>query len=249
MQAIIPHFGSETRTTAVDALRVLCLTVILLMSGAGVNDARAVSSGPPDAHTGAPAFGGGAESDCTACHSSFAVNSGLGLLSITSPTTYEVGMTYEIRVLLSHTGRTRWGFELTALDDSLIGAGELLPGPDGFSQVSLMGTREYVKQTTLGTADGQPDQQEWIFSWTAPQTNIGPVTFYAAGVAANSTGGSSGDDVYTAVVEVPEPPMLSLQLAGCCVVAGIAAVRRRRVNRRADRSRNAPGRISSRLAR
>ncbi len=171
------------------------------------------------------------------------------MLSITSATTYELGKTYELRVLLSHTGRTRWGFELTAVDDSLIGAGELLAGSDGFSEVSLTGTREYVKQTALGTADGQPDQQEWIFSWTAPQTNIGPITFYAAGVAANNTGGSSGDNVYTAVVEVPEPPMFSLQLAGCRALAGIAAVRRRRIDRSSDRSRNAPGLIPSLLVR
>jgi hypothetical protein len=149
-------------------------------------------------------------------------------LSISAPAIYEPGINYEIRVLLSQAGRVRWGFELTAVDDSLIGTGQLLAGPGGFTQVSLTGTREYVKQTSTGSADGQPDQQEWIFSWTAPQTDVGDITLYAAGVAANSTGGSSGDDVYTAAITVPEPSSYSLQLAGCCTVAALAVVRRRR---------------------
>jgi hypothetical protein len=107
----------------------------------------------------------------------------------------------------------------------LIGTGELLAGSDGFSQVSLTGTREYVKQTASRTADGQADQQESTFGWKAPPSDIGPIKLHAAGVAANSTGGTSGDDVYTAVVTVPELPMLPLQLAGCYAIAALAAVR------------------------
>jgi hypothetical protein len=194
----------------------------------GGDAALAASGGPLDAHTGALAFGGGTEPDCTACHSSFLVDSGPGIFSISAPATYAPGITYEIRVLLSHSGRTRWGFELTAVDDSLIGAGQFMAGLDGFSQVSLTGTREYVKQTSAGNADGQLDQQEWIFSWTAPQTDVGPITLYAAGVAANSTGGTSGDDVYTTAIAVPEPSSFSLQLAGSCALGGIAAARRKR---------------------
>jgi hypothetical protein len=157
------------------------------------------------------------------------VDSGPGRLSISAPATYEPDTIYEIRVLVSHTGRIRWGFELTAIDDSLIGAGELLAGSDGFSQVSLTGTREYVKQTASGTANGQADQQEWTFGWKAPPSDIGPIKLHAAGVAANSMGGASGDDVYTAVVTVPEPAMRLLQFAACCAIATIAAVRRQTI--------------------
>jgi hypothetical protein len=136
-------------------------------------------------------------------------------------------MTYEIRVLLSQLGRTGWGFQLTAIDDSLIGVGALAAGADGFTSVSLTGTREDIRQTSAGSADGQLDGQEWIFSWTAPQTDLGPVTFYAAGVAANSTGGSSGDDVYTAFVEVPEPDVSSILITAALTTGGIAMLRRR----------------------
>jgi hypothetical protein len=217
--------NTETKSAAAYGLRIASLAACFLMlSGGGV--AFAASGGPLDAYTGAPAEAGGMEPDCTSCHSSFAVDSGPGLLSISAPQSYEPGSSYEIRVQLTHAGRMRWGFELTALDESLVGAGEFLAGSDGSSQVSLTGTREYVKQTSAGSADGQLDQQEWVFSWIAPQTDIGPVTLWAAGVAGNSTGGSSGDDVYTAAIEVPEPSIASLQFAGCLALAGITFVRR-----------------------
>jgi hypothetical protein len=223
---------------AAGALGASSLSIILLLSILG-DDALATSTGPPDAHTGAPLAGGGSELECTECHNSFPVDSGPGVFSIEAPVAYKPGLTYEIRVLLSQTGRVRWGFELTAIDDSLIGAGEFLAGSDGFSQVSQAGTREYVKQTSAGTADGQPDGQEWVFSWTAPATEIGPITLHAAGVAANSTGGSSGDDVYTTFVAVPEPSIVSLQLAACFTFASMAAVRRTRELRKWDHSRAA----------
>jgi hypothetical protein len=155
------------------------------------------------------------------------VNSGPGLLSIDAPVVYEPGITYEIGVVLTHLGRTRWGFELTAIDESFMSAGQLLAGPDGFSQVSSSGSREYAKQTSAGTADGQIDLQAWTFSWTAPPSDIGPVTLYAAGVAGNSTGGSSGDDVYTAAIVVPEPSLFSLQLTALLALALVVGLRPR----------------------
>jgi len=234
------HLMHVIGSRAASALGTSSLALILLLSIGG-DDALATSTGPPDAHTGAPLAGGGTELDCTKCHDDFDVDSGPGLFSIEAPVAYEPGLTYEIRVLLSQTGQVRWGFELTAIDDSLIGAGQFLAGSDGFSQVSQAGTREYVKQTSAGTADGQPDEQEWAFTWTAPATDIGPITLHAAGVAANSTGGTSGDDVYTTSVAVPEPSIVSLQLAACFTFAGIAVVRRTRELRKSDHSRAAQG--------
>lgn len=192
------------------------------------NEAMAASGGPLDASTGAPALGGGTEADCTACHSSFPLNSGPGSLSISAPETYEPGVTYAINVLLIQSGRIRWGFEITPVDEELIGVGALLPNPDGETQVSLSGTREYLKQTSSGSADGQLDQKQWTFSWTAPPTDVGSITFHAAGVAANSTGGSNGDDVYTTSVSVPEPSTSVLQTVGLLAVVVIANTRRRR---------------------
>ena len=195
------------------------------------SETMAASGGPLDGYTDAPVAGGDSEPECTACHSSFPLDSGPGSLSISAPEEYEPGVTYEINVLLSQTGRVRWGFEITAIDEGLVGAGALLPNLDGETQVSLSGTREYLKQTSSGSADGQLDQKQWTFDWTAPPTDLGPITFYAAGVAANSTGGSSGDDVYTASVTVPEPSVLTLQMVGFLAVVSVAEIHRVRSNR------------------
>jgi CHRD domain/Glucose / Sorbosone dehydrogenase/Calx-beta domain len=39
-----------------------------------------------------------------------------------------------------------------------------------------------------------------VFNWTAPPTDVGPVTFYAAGNQANNDGNTSGDNVYRTFV-------------------------------------------------
>lgn len=217
--------------------RVGIFTVIAILSASICgNRALAASAGPLDGYTGAPSEASGTEPNCTSCHSEFVINSGPGLLSIDAPETYQPGITYEITVLVTHIGRRQWGFELTAIDEALFGAGELVPGLDGFTQVSTTGSRDYAKQTSLGTADGQLDQQAWTLSWIAPQTDIGPVTFHAAGVAGNSTGGSSGDDVYTAAVGVPEPSFLSLQLVGWIYLIGLKSLSTQRSIGSAERA-------------
>src|SRR6185369_13678069 len=40
----------------------------------------------------------------------------------------------------------------------------------------------------------------WTFDWTAPSTDVGPVTFYAAGNQANNDGNTSGDFIYKTFV-------------------------------------------------
>jgi hypothetical protein len=223
------ELDAAPRRTEMAGLRPAVGTFLVLLGSLMLaNEAMAASGGPLDAFTGAPEIGGGTEAVCTDCHSSFPLNSGPGSLSISAPETYEPGVTYEIDVLLTQTGRIRWGFEITTVDEALIGAGALLPSLDGETQVSLSGTREYLKQTSSGSADGQLDQKQWTFNWTAPPTDLGSITFYAAGVAADSTGGSSGDDVYTTSISVPEPSALALQIVGVLAVVVIAEAHRRR---------------------
>jgi len=158
---------SKAKMIVAGILRALAIAFILLMSSRG-NEALAYSSAPPNEHTDAPVSSGGTEANCTACHSSFALNSGLGMFTIDAPVTYEPGVNYDITVSLSHPGQTQWGFELTAIDAALVGVGELIAGSDGLSQVTAANMRDYAKQTALGSAAGQTEGQTWTFSWTAP---------------------------------------------------------------------------------
>ena len=96
----------------------------------------------------------------------------------------------------------RWGFELTALDGAGASVGNyVLPA---ILQQSTTGNRTYVKHTADGTFPGTPTAHTWQFTWNAPPTATGPVTFYVAGNAANNNGTNAGDRIYATSFAFPE---------------------------------------------
>jgi aldose sugar dehydrogenase len=157
----------------------------------------AFSAGPPPGYTRAP---GEEPEACAECHVSSG-NTGSGQISITAPSTYVPGQTYQITV--THTNsdptRLRWGFELTALDTSDEKAGELHNINPALTQIIAGGPgggRQYIEHTAGGTFINQTGGASWTFNWTAPSTDVGVVTFYAAGNQANNDGNTSGDFIY-----------------------------------------------------
>jgi uncharacterized repeat protein (TIGR01451 family) len=161
---------------------------------------HAFSSGPPAGYTGAP---GEEPEACAECH--VPPDAGTGHISINAPQTYIPGQTYQITV--THTNsdltRLRWGFELTALDTSDEKAGNL-QNTDVFTQVldnqGPGSARQYIEHTSVGTFQGQQNGASWTFNWTAPATDVGFITFYAAGNQANNDGNTSGDYIYKTFV-------------------------------------------------
>jgi uncharacterized repeat protein (TIGR01451 family) len=174
----------------------------LLSSNSIIRPARAFSSGPPAGYTGAP---GEEPEACAECH--VPADAGTGHITINAPQTYVPGQTYPITV--THTNpdlsRIRWGFELTVLDTSDEAAGNLQT-LDGLTQIlnnaGPGGARQYIEHTAAGTFIGQQNTASWTFNWTAPATDIGIVTFYAAGNQANNDGNTSGDYIYKTFVSV-----------------------------------------------
>jgi uncharacterized repeat protein (TIGR01451 family) len=163
---------------------------------------RAYSSGPPAGFTHAPG-----EFDCAECHLP-QPDAGTGHISINVPQTYVPGQTYPITVTHSNADptRLRWGFQLTALDDSDSKAGNL-QNTSALTKVldnqGPGGSRQYIEHCSgagSGCLDGtfinQQGGASWTFNWTAPATNVGPVTFYVAGNQANNDGNTSGDYIY-----------------------------------------------------
>ncbi len=178
--------------------------------------ALAFSSGPPDGLTGAPG-----EGTCINCHGTFPLNSGSGNLSLSGlPAEYVPGETYAVTLTLADPDAMRWGFELTVLDDAGTRAG-MLAVTDAGTQLSSGSDRDYLKQTSAGTAPGTADQKSWDFDWTAPDAGAGPVTIHVAGNAADNDGSNAGDRIYAtslgaaegAGVGVDQTP-LALQLHG-----------------------------------
>ncbi len=173
----------------------------LLDSNHFVHTARAFSSGPPAGVSGAPG-----ENTCTGCHFS---NAGSGQFSIVAPPNYTPGQTYQITVRHQTTdsSRKRWGFQLTALAGStpavafsnLNGNTQILDGASG---------RKYIEHTLTGSFGNQTGGAFWSFNWTAPATNLGAVTLYAAGNQANNDGTPDGDQIYTATATI-QPPVIA----------------------------------------
>jgi hypothetical protein len=60
--------------------------------------------------------------------------------------------------------------------------------------------RQYIEHTDAGTFPGTQGGASWTFNWVAPSSDVGPVTFYAAGNQANNDGLNTGDEIYTASV-------------------------------------------------
>ena len=167
----------------------------------------AFSFGPNDGLTGAPG-----EGNCTQCHSGNSLNASGGTLVLGVPGTYLPGEMYDIVVDLSRSRQSRWGFEMTALNGSGARAGTFAKA-DGNTQVSNANSKQYIKQTAPGSASGTRDKNQWTFKWTAPTNDVGPITFYAAGNAANGDFRTSGDYIYTQS-NTSEVPVYGVTLAG-----------------------------------
>jgi hypothetical protein len=164
------------------------LSLFALFFTAAVGPAYSYSSGPPIGKAGEPPAG----SNCTDCHSGV-VNSGPGTMELITPEFYEFGQTYTIELHLTETGAARWGFEVVALDDTDSPAGSMAISDPAHTQVD----GDYVMQTQRGSYAGVDDGPvSWMFEWTAPDGDVGPVVFFVAGNAANNDGGTSGDHIY-----------------------------------------------------
>jgi hypothetical protein len=151
--------------------------------------------GPDFGYTGAPGDNG----NCTACHTG-TPNSGGGSVNVTGiPNAYQPGQQYNVTVTVQQTARTRFGFQLTAIDSNGNRAGTLesLGGDTSLNPVSGQGGRQYIQHTQQGTSQNVNNGRSWQVRWTAPATGIGQVRFFVAGNAANNNGNETGDSIYT----------------------------------------------------
>ncbi len=156
----------------------------------------ASQSGPEPGYTNAP----GDIGTCTSCHDTFEnPNVGPGSVQINGvPAVYTPGQQYVLTITVQQGGRSRFGFQLTALDQGNDRAGSLTTRGTDTQLLNQTGPggRQYIEHTTSGTS-GVGGRRSWQVNWTAPSTDIGVVTFYAAGNAANNDGTNQNDYIYT----------------------------------------------------
>jgi hypothetical protein len=147
------------------------------------------------------------------CHDSYALNSGSGGVDILDlPKIYSPGQRISLRVSAHQQHQQRWGFQITALDGNAQAAGQFSITDAVNTQMMTGNNRFYVEHTTQGTQLGTPDSAQWTFDWIAPDTDVGPVTFYVAGNAADGSFSPAGDYIYTNVAQIggPSDPIVTL---------------------------------------
>jgi len=158
----------------------------------------ASAQGPTPSNTGAPG-----EANCTACHTSFPVNSGSGNILISGvPANYLPNKQVPVTVTVNQESAVTFGFQVTAVDSlgRTVGTFTLPSGNPQRTQIveGIVGsnTRRYVQHTIDGVVPTQFDTNSWTFTWNTPAQRVGKVTFYASGNGANSDGGPNGDYIY-----------------------------------------------------
>ena len=142
--------------------------------------------------TGAPG-----ESNCTDCHSGSVLdgsNENSFVLfdnGFNAVTSYIPGDTYTATLQLA-SAPAKSGFSSTTLDGTNTKAGVLIGAGIGGTQNFAASGRDYVSQTSSSNTTA-----DWAWSWVAPATDVGDVTFYIASNVTNDDGTNSGDMIYT----------------------------------------------------
>ena len=133
------------------------------------------SSGSPSGRTGAP---GDQTCGTSSCHNAD-VNTGSATIEIIvddSLEQYQPGVTHRIKMSISNgQNAAKNGFQVTALDgsDNFVGSFTLVD--DNITRQRTANNRDYITHTTNGNT-----LTSWEVDWTAPETEVGDITFYLA---------------------------------------------------------------------
>jgi len=184
-------------------LKIGIFTISLL--ALSVVTIKSKSNGLSSAYSGAPS-----ESNCTSCHGTYSVQTSgtnydkISLKGNFTGSGYIPDSTYKITITYKETGKSVFGFQLTALQDQNVS----YPTPAGtftskdsrtsaFTQVIGSTTRGYIEHTSTGTNKVASDSVSWVFEWKAPSTNMGDIKMHLVLNVTNNNGSDNGDYIYT----------------------------------------------------
>ncbi len=137
-------------------------------------------------------FGSGVVGNCTLCHTGAAPTFNSSTVTLTAPSDYELSTTYSITVA-SSAENERHGFQLSAEDASGIKVGDFtaVGGNNQVFNSPIVDRGEAVTHTAAGRF-----ARTWTFDWTAPATDVGPITFYTSVNVTNADFNSTGDFIH-----------------------------------------------------
>jgi uncharacterized protein (TIGR03437 family) len=167
------------------------------------------ATGPDPRNTGAPG-----DQTCarSGCHTGTALNGGGGNIVLTSSTgnSYTPGQQQTLTLTITDSKARAYGFQASARVDSNATNGQAgtftasptqyvlcdngrVMGSSGCPANSAVQFIEHSRPYTTNTI---------TFQWTAPASDVGPVTIYAAANAANNNGNETGDHIYTTKLQL-----------------------------------------------
>jgi len=182
-----------------------CVFIFVLTSAINNN------SGPGGGYSNAPN-----ESSCVSCHGGSVTTTGTALNNLRlkgnfTGNGYIPDSTYTIELTYKQTGISKFGFQITALNSSNDPIGTFTNLNSRTSKVTATissKTREYIQHTSTGTSTVGTDSTRWTFSWKAPNSVVGKVTFYVVVMSANNNGQNSGDAVYGKTFDINPSTLL-----------------------------------------
>ncbi len=148
------------------------------------------STGSPGGKTGSMGDGG---STCTDCHVGTAQSQADWILTDIPLEGFYAGETYTITATGTHSGVVKFGFELTAEDETGAKTGTFTITED--ARTKLVNSNSSVTHIAGGTTP-TGETISWSMEWTAPDPAPENVNFNAAFNAANGNGTTGGDVIY-----------------------------------------------------
>lgn len=184
------------------------VAVAALFPNKGVSD----SGGADPGYSGSPA-------DKKTCASSQGCHFGTStsmdsLISSDIPASgYEPGKKYTITAKISASGKSKFGFEVSAQkpgSTKAIGTLANISAATHFAFGSPAGT-QYI--THAGASNSGQGGKTWQFSWTAPAKGSGDFSFYGSFNIANGNGNQTGDQIVTSSLSVKEDTSFAASIA------------------------------------
>jgi hypothetical protein len=158
--------------------------------------------------TGSP---GETTCNTSGCHTGNAVNETGGSVTIDCPTmtnwNYVPGQTYTVNVTVERSGINLFGLGFEALTATGANAGSFVITNTTQNTTKSANISGNLRTSVVHKLNGgaSSNSHTFSFNWVAPTSDIGPITFYVAGNAANANGSDTGDFIYTASQLVTSP--------------------------------------------
>ena len=155
------------------------------------------NTGSPGGKTGSP----NDNASCTNCH--YAGNGNGATITSNIPSTgYIPNQVYTITANINQSGINKFGFEITS-EQANSGSSKI----GTFFVTDNIGTKLINNNTAIThkpSGTSATNSKSWSMDWEAPSNGSGPITFYAAFLAANGDGNNSGDTYHSTTYTVNE---------------------------------------------